>query len=51
MVEITQAQLFEMMGRLYAEVQGLTAKNTRLEALLKQAQQENVAKKEKRSGR
>ena len=46
MAQITEARLFEMLGRLFAEVQATTAENTQLQALVGQLQ--TPTKKEKK---
>ncbi|KKN75277.1 hypothetical protein LCGC14_0382760 [marine sediment metagenome] len=38
MAQITEARLFEMLGRLFAEVQATTAENTQLKTLVAQLQ-------------
>lgn len=47
MAQITEARLFEMLGRLFAEVQATNAENTQLQALVSQLQAEPPKKETK----
>ena len=50
-MQITEAQLFEMLGRLFAEIKVLTAENEALKASLQAWQEESVkVKREKTNG-
>jgi hypothetical protein len=45
MAQITESQLFEMLGRLFAELRATTTENQQLQALVVQLQEPKKAKK------
>ena len=48
MAQITESQLFETLGRVYAEVKALTTENTQLQLVVADLRQQLESKTEKK---